>query len=563
MGAEDTAYRSRSMAEGPGRAGRPDDTYSVAGRIESRPSRRGRLTVVLLALVVVGWAGVTVGDRLAGRQPGRSAAPSLVADASAEPTPVANSGYLPSLEVGGRGAVGRLPLMLGGLAWLDLSLPRIDSALDLDQDQWDFALPFGETACICLVAEPTGGAELVVRRFGPSGDVGYADPIANWLTPDDLRLIDAAPTPDGRAAIVASVVTSNGTDRLRIERFALFADDPAGRTLESAPLDLEVLGDPARLTMRVMVAPDGSLVRVRLQQLGEDLVGITGVERSWVVPIEPAGGFGAFAEEPPVPDDVAPLACPGAALATPTTVVALCTTLGTDASGQSGLILRIDRRGRYQDVDLGPVPTTAEAIGWQVDGATGTAYVWEAFSHRLFRVSVATGAVAKAVLGNGLGQNRPTIEPSPTAPAVRPGVPPPTLWQPTDSARNVRSNLLAGSTDGRWLYAGGLTREFGSPESGSVDSTGIWVFDTETLKPVAHWLPIAAYQSLGLSPDGSYLVGIGNPSTYEINQYGDHGPQLVLHDPADGSVLEIQRSLVLRLGGMPYLLPAGPPPPVP
>ncbi|HEY2916964.1 MAG TPA: hypothetical protein VGI98_07100 [Candidatus Limnocylindrales bacterium] len=557
------------MADGPEPRPRRDDGYQAAGRIESRASRRGRLGILAVALVVVAWAGATVGPRLGGAPPPGSGPPGSLGSGATgllpSPPPIDDSGYLPGLEVRQAGrAQGRLPLVVGGLAWMELALARIDATVDLSMTQWLFALPFGETACVCLGAEPDGGRELLVRRYLANDNLGYANPYVDWLPPGfDLTLVDAAPSPDGRAAIVASVVPEADGLRLRVERLPLFTGDPNGNALGSIPLDLTGLGDPGRLTLRVMVAPDGSVVRVTLQRLADDLVGITGVERSWTIPMDPAIGFGPFAEEPPVPDDVTPATCRGGALATASDAVALCTSLGTDAQGRAALFVRIDHRGRYHDVDLGASFREGEILGWQVDGTRGQVYVWEAFAHRAFRVDVATRTSHEAVLGDGSGQNLPSIPPSPEAS----GFPPPdgtagTLWQPTDSARNVTANLLAGSVDGRRLYAGGLVFPTGPGATGpGVDSSGIWVLDAATLRPLAHWPAIAAYQALGLSPDGGFLIGIGAPSSSELATYGNHGPQLVLHDPDDGSVIEIQRSLVLRLGGTPSLLPPAIPDP--
>lgn len=570
MGAEDTAYRGRAMTDGPERIDRRDEGYTVAGRIQSHSSRRGQVGLALVALAVVVWASATVGDRLGvgGDGPGASSSQGT-AGSSGQPAPslgeIPDSGYLPALEERqpGRNA-GRLPIVLGGLSWLELAFSRVETALDLSQTQWHFALPYGDTACVCLSTQPTGGRELLLARYGQSDAVQYANPLRDWLPEGyDLTLVDAAVTPDGTGAIVASVVPDDGGRfRLRVERFPLDAGDLIGNDLQSIPIDLGPLGDPGRLTVRVLVAPDGSRARVTLQRLADDLAGITGVERSWSVPIDPATSLGEITEEPPVPDDIRPATCRGSALATASDVVSLCTSLGSDDQGRSDLFLRIDHAGRYRDVALGQIFASGEVIGWQVDGTRGLVYVWQAFAHRIQRVTVSTGSVKEAVLGDGQGHDLPTNQPPP----VGHGFPPPdpvstTLWQPTDSARDTTANLLAGSVDGQELYAGGLVYPTGPGATGSLDSTGIWVLDTETLRPIAHWAAVAAYQELALSPDGGFLVGVGQPSSSELAQYGNHGPQLVLHDPGDGSVIAIHRSLVLRLGGMPYLLPAPPPDP--
>jgi hypothetical protein len=85
------------------------------------------------------------------------------------------------------------------------------------------------------------------------------------------------------------------------------------------------------------------------------------------------------------------------------------------------------------------------------------------------------------------------------------------------------------------------------------------VFDTRSLEVLAQWPALAAYQSLGLTSDGRYLIGVGGPRAAEITTFGRHGSELVFHDLTDGAPVAILRQLEQRLGGSPALLPAGPP----
>src|SRR5690242_9446191 len=104
--------------------GRPEDGYRVAARIESRSSRRGRALAVLAAAVVVGWGAVVVGSRLgdpkatasSGAQSGDVAIgshPPVVVGGAPGPT------YPPNVEIREGVAIGRMPIVLGSLAWLD------------------------------------------------------------------------------------------------------------------------------------------------------------------------------------------------------------------------------------------------------------------------------------------------------------------------------------------------------------------------------------------------------------------------------------------------------------
>jgi hypothetical protein len=70
---------------------------------------------------------------------------------------------------------------------------------------------------------------------------------------------------------------------------------------------------------------------------------------------------------------------------------------------------------------------------------------------------------------------------------------------------------------------------------------------------------VAAYDALGLIGDGRYLVAVGNPGGDELDLFGNHGRELAVIDTRDGSIVAIQRRLVLRLGGSPTVLPPGAP----
>src|SRR2546423_7409120 len=125
--------------------GRPDEGYQVAARIEARSSRRGQLLAVLAAALVLTWVGVTLADRVSGDSPGRSgdAGPpgsGLVAGGSVEPTSSPGGplpAYPPAVEIFRPTApLGRLPVVLGGLGWLDPANGTFDRALGLGLGQW-------------------------------------------------------------------------------------------------------------------------------------------------------------------------------------------------------------------------------------------------------------------------------------------------------------------------------------------------------------------------------------------------------------------------------------------
>jgi hypothetical protein len=72
---------------------------------------------------------------------------------------------------------------------------------------------------------------------------------------------------------------------------------------------------------------------------------------------------------------------------------------------------------------------------------------------------------------------------------------------------------LVVSADGSVLYGLGGTAATGSVRSGGVgpNSTGIWLFDAETLSVIDHWEPVTAYSAIGLADEGRFVVALGLP----------------------------------------------------
>jgi hypothetical protein len=252
------------------------------------------------------------------------------------------------------------------------------------------------------------------------------------------------------------------------------------------------------------------------------------------------------------------LACGDAAWATNTDFVSLCLSLTPDDNGMLPSFLEIDRGDGLDDIELGEI-AFQEPTGWLVDATNGIVYGWAAMSHQLLRVDVATGDVTRRPLfrvdgpsGSLLGAG---VEATPPPPGTTP-----VLWQPTGRASQAVTRPLVGSPDGSLLYAFGLEFLTGAVGGGGPAPTGIWVFDAATLAIVGHWQPAITYESIGLAAGGHLLVGVGSASAEEQSIFGNHGTQLAVQLTTDGSIIAIDRQLVLQLGGDPFLLPAGPGP---
>jgi hypothetical protein len=538
--------------------GRPDDSYEVAARLDARRSRRGRLLAALAALALVTWASVTVSARLgAGSSAGSSAgseSPGTRVGAGATRAPLARNGppgptYPPDVAILRDVPLGKIPFVLDGLAWLDPGLGELYNP-GLPLSQWRFALGDGGAACVCIDGpRAESGAQLHLYRFGPSGSLSGSTAIGDWLPIDQPQgLVDAAITPDASTAIVAAVVRSGSGWDLRLQSIP-FADSSGLAEVRIDGLDVDAIGDPANLVVRVYLAPDGSRVRVALFEIGDDLARIPGTELDWTVD-RSDGRWGRF-EGVDIQEAESPAAdCSQQGWASATTFVEFCRSSETDAQGNQQVFVRIERGSELVEVPLGSL-FFEDDTSWLLDGTNAVAYGWSSMSHHLYRLDLASDTLTDRLVAGA----EPTL-----VPEASPGDPGATSieWQPLGRASEYPATRLVGSSDGRLLYAVG-SADSPSAVSGSGGPSSIWVIDSRSLALVGSWPALASYQSIALSANGRYVLALGNPGPAESRVFGNHGPELVIHDPSDGSAVAIMRSLVLRFGDTPGLLPAGPP----
>ena len=124
-------------------------------------------------------------------------------------------------------------------------------------------------------------------------------------------------------------------------------------------------------------------------------------------------------------------------------------------------------------------PTTA-----LVDVERRSVYLWDAFRHGISRVEIDTGRASEGVVedSSAIGDHEPYgrgwfgIEPG-----------------------------MVRSVDGTRLYAAGVTAGTGNASK----STGIWVFDADSLELLDHWEPRALLTSLAVSADGRFVYAAG------------------------------------------------------
>lgn len=98
------------------------------------------------------------------------------------------------------------------------------------------------------------------------------------------------------------------------------------------------------------------------------------------------------------------------------------------------------------------------------------------------------------------------------------------------------ARTLVGSPDGRVLSAVGV-----GPHPGS--SSGIWVFDTHTLRLLERWPALASYESMTLFEDGRWLAAVGRPGLTAAGGPARWGTSVTVHDTVTGRP-------VLRIGDL-------------
>lgn len=512
----------------------------VVDRPKGWRSRSG--SVVALGLVGFIVVGLVLGTGLGGgpRQPEEAAvAPSSLATRSPRPTNrptptrIPRPTPLPSLEIVG----GRIPTeerLVNGFQVLDLAtgtLRPVSSGADGPYIQ----VPGGGFVCACTVLDPTlapGAMTLRFRRIGADGTIVVNRRILRF---DDAEAVPnmtegwgstAALAADGRSLYVLSAIrdAANWTIRLQV------VDTATGKLLanlkiQMVPMDLAE-PRPSGVTAPdatpdgvyiwpnwVAVSGDGraAFVSVNGAEVRGDVW--TGRNLEWMVPIE-AGGLGS-----PVPlaaSDVIAQAqwCVSRPVFMGSILGQVCT--HADGSTEPLLIRRVTASAEV----LEPVPLFASSfdgrtpIATAADQGRGALLVWDAGKHLLARVDLESGvAESSEVPETMLRSEERMLEPSRGYLGVDPGI------------------VL--SPDGARIYALGIGR--GESEMGV--STGIWVFDADTLELLDRFEPRALLSSLAVSDDGSFVYAT-SPANFDSkgNQRYNWPASLTVYDAATGEI---------------------------
>ena len=172
-----------------------------------------------------------------------------------------------------------------------------------------------------------------------------------------------------------------------------------------------------------------------------------------------------------------------------------------------------------------------DATALSRDGST--LFAWNPASATLTRVAVESGA---KTTGEGL------VARAGTGPLVALG-----RWlAPVAAAKSLLRSSVIVSRDGSRVYAIGVKDGAENPDI--VGSSGVFVFDAETLAPITTYQPTADYVSLAISWDGRFVYAAGLPGVDALGRrQAGQGASITVFDTADGSTRLIAGQLGVDL----------------
>lgn len=526
----------------------------------ARLSGAGALAIGLtvgLSLVAV-WITMPGGQPgLAGTSPsatGSSAAPSRAA------TPGVTPGRLPKLTLNGDLPVPSSVLVrfAGDFAIADLGTgslgPRFEGAGDNGHTEGGLLprdvhrLVDGTYVCLCATTVSVGStshAAVELRSYDSGGNATGITPIGEYagvpdprppLPEDQSQNVDVAVSysPDGRLGYVGWSVRQPPLWKSGIVVVDLTTGDVLERDglpdLTTGPEDAPL----AVLAPRVAVGPDGKDALVSRQNYSVARLSLTyhsGADHF----IVPAGGRSATVPVPFATDRSCPDGQADAGLTDGGNGWFVC----WSSIGGSMTVRRVSADGDL----LGDtqVNSMGEGGSWTVSGSS--VYFWTPVSRTVTRVDLDSGASSS---GTAL------------APTAVGGSESDLLglfgrWlAPATTAKNfLQPGIVVSPGAGSVIYALGI----GSGSSTAAGSTGIFVFDSRTLEPIAHWAPTADFVSLAVSADGKFVYAAGAPSVDAAGRPAPFAASITVYDTSDGSVRLLAGQLILDdlLFTTPYL----------
>jgi hypothetical protein len=168
------------------------------------------------------------------------------------------------------------------------------------------------------------------------------------------------------------------------------------------------------------------------------------------------------------------------------------------------------------------VNSMGEGGSWTVSGSS--IYFWRPVSRTVDRVDLVSGAMTSG------------SAPAPTAVGGSGSSPLEALGRwlaPSTTAKILlQPGIVVSPGPEPMLYAIGI----GSGDATGAGSTGVFVFDSRTLQPLAHWSPVADFVSLAMSPDGKFVYAAGAPGVDADGRRTSNAASITVYDAGDGSV---------------------------
>jgi hypothetical protein len=508
--------------------GRDADGYHARSRLEARRSWRGRLTIAVAAAAIALWAVTTL--TAPQHRSVADASPGSISSGSPGPQ---NRGPTYPADVerfpGMRAEV--IPgVAFGGLSWLDTTRPETSRSMEPEgAAEWAFIWPDGNAGCICF----RPGAEDVrarhLRWFSPGGEPNADLPLDDWPFPTGRRVLTAvAWDPTAAAFYLAWAELSSGGWTVHLE-----LRDSNGARHATVTLEEGVFADLDAVTpvsMNVAIAPDGRHARVGMVFAPFETP-TPGRMRAWIVPID-----GATLRTPrALPDMPRTGRCLMEGWATADYYAQLCSDGGA-GDREELLLVRDADGGRRETFKVAASPRS----DWLLDEVRGRYYLWEDGRDRLVRLDVVEPATtSRTVDGSSLAQTFTPEAAWPSRPATS------TVWAPRGAGPfdpeqfqdtpGVPLRRLVASRDGNIIiYAAGAAP---SPtDLQPPQSDGLWAFDAESLAVLGHWDPVGEYDAVALTPDGRYVIALGDASLAEIQAFGNHGRTIAFHDARTGEL---------------------------
>jgi hypothetical protein len=477
---------------------------SVAGRRRGRVAFAAWLAAIIAVVTWVLAAGI--GSE---RRDGRSAiAPGAGASQSApgSSTVSAQPGSSRPVPAGSMELIGPRP---SGTVWLrsgngarSLDLSTGEAGRPIDTSDWRdriLSLPDGRFLCVCVdVTSIDGGERAIVSLADVVG--GQPSKATELVTVEGRRdegrradeqgypvVTSASLSPDGHLAVVGVAARRPPS----WEQSLIVVDVPNREVVQT--IGLAPVPDEQRTQAwapRVRFSSDGQRALVSLTVVGANGISQERHFVAWIqghfLPLEAVAGFGT---KGPAADG----RCLGTspALLRRDTVFGLC----HDANGTESFVRSVALdTGRIRELALDAVLKGSFPMRL-VDRANGLLYLWDPFSHRVARVSIASAKLdAAAVIEAPTAVLEPLDRLARTFSAW---IAPPTL------AKIMLEPSLALSSDGRTLYVVAMSGDR-IEEPGSAAT--IHVLDAGSLALRATWTVESNVVSIAIAPNGADVI---------------------------------------------------------